>query len=57
MLSEEVKGRLADFFEPSELVEYLSEGCGVTIEEVVEAFEEVIEEHLDDIEELMDVKH
>jgi hypothetical protein len=57
MLDGEVKRRLADFFEPSELVEYLSEGCGVTIEEVVEAFEEVIEEHLDDIEELMDVKH
>jgi hypothetical protein len=52
-MDEEIKKRIADYFEPHELVEYLKQ---ITTLDIIEAFPEVLEEALDDIEELMDVK-
>lgn len=49
MLDRDVKERIADFFEPWELVEYL----GAKIDDVIDAFEDEIEERLGDLEELM----
>jgi hypothetical protein len=51
--SKEVKDRIADFFEASELVDFLR----ISVEDVIEAFEEDIEEAIDDIEDMMGVKH
>jgi NTP pyrophosphatase (non-canonical NTP hydrolase) len=47
------KKRIADYFDPWDLVELL----GLTTEEVVEAFEDIIDEKLNAIEELMGVTH
>lgn len=52
MLDRETKKRIADFFDPSELVEYL----GIEVDDVIEIFEEDIEECLDEIEELIGYK-
>ena len=45
--------RIADFFEPGELAEYL----GLSVEDLIEAFPQRFEDALDEIEELMQVKH
>lgn len=50
-MDEETKKRIADFFEPWDLAEYL----GITTLEIIEAFEDKVEEALDDIEELIGV--
>lgn len=52
MLDKETKTRLAAFFEGFELVEYLQ----ITAEDVIERFEDEIEEALDDIDELMGLR-
>lgn len=52
MIEKETKERLTDFFEGFELVEFLQ----IRVEEVIERFEDEIEEALDDLEELMGVK-
>jgi hypothetical protein len=52
-VEKELKERLADFFEADELVEYLV----IPVEDIVEAFEDVIEERLDSILELMGVEN
>lgn len=48
----ETKKRIGDYFEGFELVEYLQ----LTIEQVIEAFEDEIEENIDDIEEFIGVR-
>jgi hypothetical protein len=52
-MDNDTKQRIADYFDPWDLVELL----GLTTEEIVEAFEDAIEEKLDAIEELMEFKH
>jgi len=52
VLDRETKERLKDFFEGFELVEYLQ----LSIEDIIDAFEDEIEEHLDDIEEFIGVR-
>jgi hypothetical protein len=52
MLDKETKERLADYFTAAELVELL----GVDVRLIVDAFEEEIEEALDDLEDIMEVK-
>lgn len=49
-MDEETKNRIADYFDPWDLVHYL----GLTTEEIVSAFEDEIEEKLAAIEELME---
>lgn len=51
-MDEETKKRIADYFDAWDLVEFLR----LPTEKIVEAFEEDIEEALDDIEELMEVR-
>lgn len=51
-MDKETKERLADYFDPWDLVEYL----GISTEEIIEAFEEEIEPRLDAIEELMEFR-
>lgn len=48
----ETRLRIEDFFEGFELIEFLQ----VSVSDVIDAFEDEIEEHLDDIEELMQVR-
>lgn len=50
-MDNETKQRIADYFDPWDLVEYL----GITTEQLVEALEAEVEERLDAIEELMGV--
>jgi hypothetical protein len=52
-MDKESKQRIADYFDPWALVEFL----GLTTEQVVDAFEDEIEESIDDIEEEMGYKH
>lgn len=52
MLTKEDKARIADFFEATELVDFLQ----LKVEDIIEAFEEDIEEHIDDIEDAIGVK-
>lgn len=49
MLDRELKERLKDFFEGFELVEYLQ----ISTEDIIEAFEDEIEEVIEDVEEFM----
>lgn len=55
MLDKATKERLADYFTAAELVEYLEEGNQISVQDVIEVFEEEISDALDDIEELMGV--
>jgi len=48
----ETRKRIEDFFEGFELVEFLQ----ISVSDVCEAFEDEIEEYLDEIEELMGVR-
>lgn len=52
MIDRETKKRLADFFDPYELVELLD----VKTEDVIDAFEIEVEDALDDLEELMGIE-
>jgi hypothetical protein len=47
------KNRIADYFDPWDLIEYL----GITTAEIVELLEDEIEDKLEAIEELMGVSH
>jgi hypothetical protein len=51
-MDNDTKQRIADYFDPWDLVEYL----GLTTEEIIEAFEDTIEERLASVEELMGVE-
>jgi hypothetical protein len=51
-MDNETKTRLADYWDPWVLVEYL----GISAEDIIEAFEDVVEERLDDIEDFMGIK-
>lgn len=48
-MNKDTKKRIADYFEAFDLVAFLQ----VSVEDVIEAFEEDIEEALEEIEELM----
>lgn len=52
-MDNETKERISDYFDPWDLVEYL----GISTMQIIEAFEEEIEDRLDDIEDLMEFKH
>lgn len=52
-MTKEQKDRIIDYFEPWELVQLL----GITMEDIVEDYEEQILEALDDLEDIMGVKH
>lgn len=47
----ETRKRIEDFFEGFELVEFLQ----ISVSDVVDALEDIIEDNLDEIEELMQV--
>jgi hypothetical protein len=49
-MDKESKNRISDFFDAWDLVELL----GISTEEIVDAFEELIEERLGEIEDLME---
>lgn len=51
-MDRETKLRIEDYFEGFELVEFLQ----LPVSEIIERFEDEIEEALDDIEELMQVR-
>lgn len=51
-MDEETRKRIEDFFEGFELVEFLQ----LPVSEVIAAFEDAVEEHIDEIEELMQVR-
>jgi hypothetical protein len=53
MIDEETKKRIIDFFDGHELAEFLQ----LKTEEVLYYFHDVAEDALDDIEELMGVRH
>lgn len=52
-MDKETKNRIADFFEAWDLIEFLQ----VSVDDVLDSFEDEIVEALDDIEELMGVKN
>lgn len=52
-MDNDTRQRIADYFDPWDLVEYL----GITTSEILDAFEEEIEDKLAAIEELMGVTH
>lgn len=52
MIDEETVNRISDYFEPTELVEYL----GLSSRDLVLAFPDEVSDALDDIEELMEFK-
>lgn len=54
MIEVDTKNRVADYFDPHELVELL--GKRVSTEDIIEAFEDDVEDILDDLEELMEVE-
>lgn len=51
-ISKEVKARIADFFEASDLVDFLQ----LKVEDVIDAFEDDVEEALDDIEDMIGIR-
>lgn len=51
-MDEETKNRIADYFDAGNLAEYL----GISSREIIEAFPDEVEDALEDIEELMQVK-
>jgi hypothetical protein len=55
-MTDETLERIADFFEPWELVEYLG-AKHVSTRDIIEAFEDDVLDALSDIEELMEFKH
>lgn len=52
-MDNDTKQRIADYFDPWELIEYL----GVSTADIIEAFENEVEEKLTEVEELMGVTH
>ena len=51
-MPEELRDKFIDFFEPSELIEYL----GVSVEDILSAFEEDVEDKLHELLLLMGIK-
>lgn len=51
-MDEETINRIADYFEPSELAEYL----GLTSKDLILAFPDEVSDSLEDIEELMEFR-
>jgi hypothetical protein len=56
MIDPETLERIADFFEPWELVEYLGK-MHITTRDIIEAFTDDVLDSLDGIEDLMEFKH
>lgn len=52
LMDRETRKRIEDFFEGFELVEFLQ----IPVDEIIDRFEDEIEEALDDIEELIGVR-
>ena len=52
-LSKEIKTKIADYFETANLVDFLQ----LKIENIINTFKNNIEESLDDIENMMGVRH
>lgn len=52
-MNEEIKDRIADYFEAWELVEVLKKYIDTA--DIIEAFEDIIEDKIDDIEEIMGI--
>lgn len=52
MLSKETKARIADYFEAADLVDFLQ----IKVEDIIEAFEEDLEENLDDIVDMIGIR-
>lgn len=52
MLDRETKARIIDWFEAPDLVDFLQ----LTTEDIVEVFEEEIEDNLDEIEEIIGIR-
>lgn len=52
MIDAETRKRIEDFFEGFELIEFLQ----IAVSDVFDAFEDDIEEYIDEIEELMGVR-
>lgn len=57
MLDKETKDRLADYFTAAELIEYLEGSEKVTVDDIIDIFDEEVESLIDYIEELMGVSH
>lgn len=53
VITRELKERLADYFGSYELVEYLA----IPVEDIIEVFEDAIDERLDDILEIMGISN
>lgn len=54
-MDNETKERIADYYEPWELVSFL--GKKLSTRDIIDAFEDEVEDALSDIEEDMGVKH
>jgi hypothetical protein len=52
-MDEETKNRLADYFEAWDLVELLR----IPTKDIIEAFEDEVENALEDLEEIMEITH
>lgn len=52
MLDKETRGRIADYFDAADLVDFLQ----LKTEDVIDAFEIEIEEALDDIEDMIGIR-
>lgn len=55
MLDKETINRLSDFFTAADLIEYLEESKQVSVDDIIDIFDEEIESAIDDLEELMGV--
>jgi hypothetical protein len=51
-MDDETKARIADYFDPWDLVQYLN----LSTAEIIQAFEDEIADVLEDVEELMEFK-
>lgn len=54
-MDQETKERIADYFDAWELVELLKKY--ISTEDIIDAFEDVIEDKVSDIEDIMEFKH
>ena len=54
-MNEEIKGIIADYYEPWELVEFL--GKKLSTRDIIDAFEDEVEDSLDEIEEDMGINN
>ena len=55
-MRDEVKALIADFFTAAELMEYMERSALVTVEDVIDVYEEELDEIADDIAEFIGVR-